>query len=144
MYIVKRGQLEVVADNGTTVFATLGEGSVFGEISILNIIGIKSGNRRTANVRSLGYSDLFCLSKEALWGALREYPEAKKKMLERGKQMLLKDCLLDERAADENEVRQTNFLDKVEKVEKSVDGEWTDSKQTDRQAARYTDRQTDR
>ena len=70
---------------------------------------------------SLGYSHLFSLLKHDLWDALREYPEAKKKMLERGTQMLLKDGLLDERAAAENEIRQTNFLDKVERVEKNVD-----------------------
>ena len=39
MYIVKRGKISVVADDGKTVFVTLGEGSVFGEISILNIAG---------------------------------------------------------------------------------------------------------
>ncbi|GAU98446.1 hypothetical protein RvY_09593-1 [Ramazzottius varieornatus] len=63
MYIVKRGRLSVVADDGVTIFVTLSDGSVFGEISILNIVGNKTGNRRTANVRSIGYSDLFCLSK---------------------------------------------------------------------------------
>jgi len=32
MYIVKRGRLIVVADDGRTAFATLGAGSVFGEV----------------------------------------------------------------------------------------------------------------
>lgn len=34
MYIVKRGKLSVVADDGKTVYATLGAGSVFGEVGI--------------------------------------------------------------------------------------------------------------
>ena len=49
------------------------------EVSILNIPGNKTGNRRTANVRSVGYSDFFSLNKDDLWEALSEYPEAKKK-----------------------------------------------------------------
>ncbi|KAF8785190.1 Cyclic nucleotide-gated cation channel subunit like protein [Argiope bruennichi] len=97
MYIVKRGQLHVVGDDGKKVLATLSEGSVFGELSILNISGVKTGNRRTANVQSVGFSDLFCLSKEDLWNVLAEYPEAQKMLIERGKQILLKDGLLDEK-----------------------------------------------
>lgn len=37
MYIVNRGRLQVVADNGKTVMASLKAGSYFGEISILNM-----------------------------------------------------------------------------------------------------------
>jgi len=39
LYIIKRGKLNVVSDDGQKVFATLGEGVVFGEISILDIAG---------------------------------------------------------------------------------------------------------
>ncbi|XP_055334727.1 cyclic nucleotide-gated cation channel alpha-3-like [Paramacrobiotus metropolitanus] len=75
MYIVARGKLQVVADNGRTVLATLKAGSYFGEISVLNMGTL--GNRRTASVRSVGYSDLFCLSKQDMWDVLQEYPAAR-------------------------------------------------------------------
>jgi len=38
---------------------------------------IISGNRRTASVRSVGYSDLFVLSKTDMWDVLKEYPAAR-------------------------------------------------------------------
>ncbi|XP_039608831.1 cyclic nucleotide-gated channel rod photoreceptor subunit alpha [Polypterus senegalus] len=95
MYIIKEGKLAVVADDGITQFVVLSDGSYFGEISILNIKGSKAGNRRTANIRSIGYSDLFCLSKDDLMEALVEYPDAKAMLEEKGKQILMKDGLLD-------------------------------------------------
>uniref|UniRef100_A0A8B9GVB7 Cyclic nucleotide gated channel subunit alpha 1b n=1 Tax=Astyanax mexicanus TaxID=7994 RepID=A0A8B9GVB7_ASTMX len=95
MYIIKEGKLAVVADDGITQFVVLSDGSYFGEISILNIKGSKAGNRRTANIRSIGYSDLFCLSKDDLMEALTEYPEAKSMLEEKGRQILMKDNLLD-------------------------------------------------
>ncbi|XP_071516535.1 cyclic nucleotide-gated cation channel subunit A [Panulirus ornatus] len=121
MYIVKRGKLSVVADDGKTVYATLGAGSVFGEVSILNIAGNKTGNRRTANVRSVGYSDLFCLSKDDLWDALTEYPEAKKSLMERGRQLLMKDGLLDEEGLKAAQEQQETINDKVNRFETSID-----------------------
>lgn len=95
MYIIKEGKLAVVADDGITQFCVLGDGSYFGEISILNIKGSKAGNRRTANIKSIGYSDLFCLSKDDLMEALTEYPDAKNMLEEKGRQILMKDGLID-------------------------------------------------
>ncbi|XP_013773572.1 cyclic nucleotide-gated channel rod photoreceptor subunit alpha-like [Limulus polyphemus] len=75
MYIVNRGRLQVVTDSGKTVLASLRAGSYFGEISILNMG--TAGNRRTASVRSVGYSDLFCLYKKDMWDVLKDYPAAR-------------------------------------------------------------------
>jgi len=121
MYIIKRGKLDVVADDGKTVFVTLEDGAVFGEVSILNIPGNKTGNRRTANVRSVGYSDLFSLSKDALWDALTEYPEAKKNLLEKGKQILMKDNLIDNEKAKKEEAAQESLEGKLERIDFNMD-----------------------
>ena len=121
MYIVKRGKLSVVGEDGKTVFVTLGEGSVFGELSILNIAGNKTGNRRTANVRSNGYSDLFILSKDDLWDALTEYPEAKKILIERGRQVLLKDNLLDEEEARKADIDTETVEERLNRMLLNID-----------------------
>jgi cyclic nucleotide gated channel len=118
MYIVKRGKLSVVADDEKTVLATLGAGSVFGEVSVLDIAGNKTGNRRTANVRSLGYSDLFCLAKRDLWLALADYPEARQSLMERGCQILRKDGLLDEDAFRRAQIEDETLKDKVDRIGK--------------------------
>jgi len=117
MYIIKRGKLDVVADDGREIYVTLGDGAVFGEVSILNIPGNKTGNRRTANVRSVGYSDLFSLSKDDLWEALAEYPEAKKNLLDKGKQMLMKDDLIDEERAKQEEAAQETLHQKIDRLD---------------------------
>ena len=104
MYIVKRGKLLVLSEDGVEVLGTLEDGAVFGEISILNIKGNRTGNRRTCHVRSVGYSDLFCLSKVDLWHALAEYPSAKRMLQERGRAMLKKDHLLDEKELAQEDI----------------------------------------
>ncbi|KAM8784408.1 cyclic nucleotide-gated channel alpha-3 [Rhynchonycteris naso] len=120
MYIIKEGKLAVVADDGITQFVVLSDGSYFGEISILNIKGSKSGNRRTANIRSIGYSDLFCLSKDDLMEALTEYPDAKKALEEKGRQILMKDNLIDEDLANAG-ADPKDIEEKVEHLESSLD-----------------------
>ncbi|KAK5605841.1 cGMP-gated cation channel alpha-1 [Crenichthys baileyi] len=120
MYIIKEGKLAVVADDGVTQFVVLSEGSYFGEISILAIKGSKAGNRRTANIRSIGYSDLFCLSKDDLMEALTEYPDAKALLEEKGRQILMKDGLLDlEVAAQGPDPKEIE--DKVDRMTSNLD-----------------------
>ncbi|KAL8569144.1 hypothetical protein ACOMHN_020271 [Nucella lapillus] len=52
----------------------MGAGDFFGEIGILNLDG--GINRRTADVRSVGYSELFVLSRDDVLGALKDHPDA--------------------------------------------------------------------
>ena len=73
MFFIKTGRLEVVSNDGKQVFASLNAGAAFGEISILEIPGNKNGNKRTANIRSVGFTDLFQLTKDDLWYVLTEY-----------------------------------------------------------------------
>ncbi|CAD5123024.1 DgyrCDS11410 [Dimorphilus gyrociliatus] len=79
MYIINNGKVEVLIRDHTTedqtVVATLSEGNYFGEISVLRL---DSGiNRRNADVRSVGFSELLVLSKKDLTQVLYEYPEAR-------------------------------------------------------------------
>lgn len=73
MYIVNEGKVQVFADReGKQLLVTLGKRSVFGEISVL----LDSSKRRTASIRSVGYSTLFRLKKTDLLDILSNYPEA--------------------------------------------------------------------
>ena len=121
MYIVKNGSLSVVSEDGKTVFAKLATGSVFGEISILNIPGNKNGNRRTANIRSIGYSDIFVLSKADLWEALAEYPGAKKSLMVRGRDLLLKNGLLDSQLEAKQQKEQETAEERLFLMETQID-----------------------
>ena len=87
MYIVNRGKLEVLSEEGGNVLCVLQAGSYFGEISILDLGG-RHGNRRTASVRSVGYSDLFQLSKQDLMSVFEDYPEVKGKIEKNAREKL--------------------------------------------------------
>ena len=104
------------------MFVTLGEGVVFGELSILNVPGSKMGNRRTANVRSKGYSNLFSLHKDDLWAALNEYPEARKLLLDIGREILAKDDMIDQEKAKREEAAKLTLDQKIVLLKEHVKG----------------------
>ena len=87
----------------------------------LQILGNKNGNKRTANIRSVGYSDLYVLSKKDLWNTLKEYPDAKTKLIEMGRKMLRKDNLLDEELAKKQELMNMKDEEKLRIFEKRID-----------------------
>ena len=86
MYIVSHGKLEVVAEEDGDVLRVLNHGDYFGEISVLNLGS--SHRRRTAFVRSVGYSDLLCLSQNDLFDVLYDYPQAMEVLQSKGKEKL--------------------------------------------------------
>ena len=86
MYIVSHGKLEVLEEEDKGVLHELKHGDYFGEISVLNLGS--SHNRRTAFVRSVGYSDLLCLSQSDLLDVLSDYPQAMNSLREKGRKKL--------------------------------------------------------
>ena len=92
MYIVNRGRLEVLADENKAALKELEPGEYFGEISILNLG--QSQHRRTAFVRSVGYSDLLCLTQVDLMDVLQDYPQTLNKLKAHGTSILRKDSKL--------------------------------------------------
>ncbi|CAG5124635.1 unnamed protein product, partial [Candidula unifasciata] len=80
MYIINHGQVEILFpdfETGSRIqVVVMQPGNFFGEISLLKLDD--GQNRRTADVRSIGFSELLCLSRRDLIVALTEYPEAKR------------------------------------------------------------------
>ncbi|XP_043464165.1 uncharacterized protein LOC122499744 isoform X4 [Leptopilina heterotoma] len=85
MFIIADGILEVISETGR-VLTTMKAGDFFGEIGILNLDGL---NKRTADVRSVGYSELFSLSREDVLAAMKDYPEAQEILQNLGRKRLL-------------------------------------------------------
>ena len=103
MYIVNNGKLEVSKEENSTAVKELAHGEYFGEISVLNIG--KSLRRRTAFVRSVGYSALLCLSQSDLLDVLKDYPKTMEMLISKGKMKLGE---YQEEGDDESELREKN------------------------------------
>ncbi|CAF1145760.1 unnamed protein product [Adineta steineri] len=109
MFIIADGVLEVVNEKND-VLTRMGAGDFFGEIGILNIDG---ANRRTADVRSVGYSELFSLSKEDVLEGCRDYPEAERKLYEYAQNRLDVERAKKEAAAAEKMKGAVNTLTSI-------------------------------
>ncbi|KAL3982717.1 Cyclic nucleotide-binding domain family protein [Acanthocheilonema viteae] len=91
MYIVKRGQLNCVSDDGKVVLGILKEGAVFGQLAILNLSEKIGCNKHTMAIRSIGYTDVYILRQEDVNDVLQEYPLARRNLTEKAIQMLRDD-----------------------------------------------------
>ena len=86
MFIIQAGQVQVLGGiNKKKVLVTLGQGSVFGEIALLGVGGM---NKRTADVISKGFSNLFVLQKDDLELVLKDYPDAKQILSARARRLM--------------------------------------------------------
>ncbi|NXK13860.1 CNGA4 protein, partial [Herpetotheres cachinnans] len=104
MYFIREGRLAVVAEDDLT--------------SPGNI----SGNRRTANIMSIGYSDLFCLSKEDLAEVLVEFPSARAMMEAKGHELLLRMGKLDVHAEAAAAAAEEEAEHRVQALEMALEG----------------------
>lgn len=110
------------SDNSSLIvsFAVFKSNQGFKEITKCFPLGNKSGNRRTANIRSIGHSDLFSLSKEDLTDVLSEFPAAKRHLEEKGRQILTKMGMLEESREGEQEEAE-KIETKIKRLESNLE-----------------------
>ena len=68
MYFIGRGEVEVLAKDGTAVQAVLRDGDFFGEGSLVR------GQPRSATVRAVGFCDLYALDKVSFESIMQRHP----------------------------------------------------------------------
>jgi hypothetical protein len=69
MYFIGRGEVEVLAKDGTAVQAVLRDGDFFGEGALV------LGQPRSATVRAVGFCDLYALEKASFNSIVQRHPE---------------------------------------------------------------------
>jgi voltage-gated potassium channel len=77
MYFISHGQVEVLSGDLKTVYATLSDGSFFGEMSLLS-----HGSTRSANIRALDFCDLYVLDKDTFDKVLSRHKEFQQRIQE--------------------------------------------------------------
>ncbi|XP_053672058.1 uncharacterized protein LOC128722228 [Anopheles nili] len=102
MFIIADGILEVLSETGK-VLTTMKAGDFFGEIGILNLDGL---NKRTADVRSVGYSELFSLSREDVLTAMKDYPEAQEILQTLGRKRLMEVRCVNKKHANKHAAKE--------------------------------------
>ena len=106
MFIIQAGQVQVLGGiNKKKVLVTLGQGSVFGEIALLGVGGM---NKRTADVISKGFSNLFVLQKDDLELVLKDYPDAKQILSARARRLMKENEARHKREFQERQHQEEN------------------------------------
>ena len=85
MYIIERGRLNCVSDDGGEIYRVLEAGDVFGQLAILNLSGDISGNRREVALCAAAYTDIYSLHQDDAMEVLQDYPEERRKLIKRGR-----------------------------------------------------------
>ena len=118
MYIVNSGKLEVLANEHGPVLKELVHGEYFGEISVLNLGLGNSHRRRTAFVRSVGYTALLCLSQADLLDVLNDYPKTKAMLIKKSKLKLHSGTVDSGSSSQESQDEDENKNDETESSRK--------------------------
>lgn len=74
MYFIRRGELDVVSADRSTVYTTLHSGQYFGELALLH------NSKRSASVRSVNHCELLSLSRDDFTTLLFDYPEVEEEI----------------------------------------------------------------
>lgn len=85
-YFVTSGEVDICSADGKTVYRTLGPGSFFGEMALLE------RSRRTASVRARSYCDLYVLKKDDLDRVLTDSPEVRQAVIRVAQQRKLQNA----------------------------------------------------
>ena len=91
IYFIADGTVEVVSADAATIHATLGPGDYFGELTLM------LGERRSASVRSVGFTEAFVLDAEAFERIRAAYPELREVLTKASSERsrVLADLVLD-------------------------------------------------